>query len=42
MVPARMAPQRTQFVTFVREDLCVALPELRAAQASDSTGDGQR
>ena len=38
MVPARMTPQRTQFVTFVRGDLCVALPELRAAQTSDSTG----
>ena len=38
VVPARMAPQRTQFVTFVREDLCVALLKLRAAQTSDSTG----
>ena len=38
MVPARVMPQRTQFVTFVRGDMCVALPELRAAQTSDSTG----
>ena len=36
MVPARMMPQRTQFVTFVHGDMCVALPGMRAAQTSDS------
>ena len=42
MVPARLTPQWTQVVTFVREDWGVALPELWAAQASDSTGGRQR
>ena len=36
MVPARMMPQRTQFVTFVHGDMCVALPGMRAAQTSGS------